>query len=70
MTIDLTDISVPTGSDISIMYETIPLAYDAVSYSAGLPILDTGSVIPHRDPSPNTVTMHTGGLALSGGPYS
>jgi uncharacterized repeat protein (TIGR01451 family)/fimbrial isopeptide formation D2 family protein len=70
VTIDLTDIFVPTGSDITITYETIPLAYDASSYSLGIPVLNTGSVVPHRDPSPNTVTMHTGSLALSGGPYT
>lgn len=40
-----------------------------MSYSGGMPLLDTGSIIHHGDLSPNTVTMHTGSLALSGGPY-
>lgn len=69
-TLDFTDISVPTGSDITIQYETLILAYDITNYSGSTHILNTSSVIPHRDPSPNTVTMHTGSLALSGGPYS
>lgn len=69
-TLDFTDIFVPTGSDITIQYETLVLAYDITNYSGSTHILNTSSVIPHRDPSPNTVTMHTGALALSGGPYA
>jgi hypothetical protein len=40
-----------------------------MSYSGGIPLLDTGSIIHHGDLSRNTVTMHTGSLAVSGGPY-
>lgn len=65
-TIDITDITVPTNTDVSIQYETIPLAYDIASYSGSTPILNTGSVVPHNDLSRNTVTMHTGTLALVG----
>jgi uncharacterized repeat protein (TIGR01451 family) len=68
-TLDITDITVPTWTDTTIQYETIPLAYDMSSYSAGIPVLASGSVIPHHDLSRNTVTMHTGGLALVGGPH-
>lgn len=63
-TLDITDVTVPTGTDISIVYETLPLAYDMSSYSGSTPVLDSGSVIPHHDLSRNTVTMHTGALAL------
>ena len=60
MTLDFSDIFVPTSSELLITYETVPLAYSAQSYSGGIPVLNTGAVIPHKDPSPNTVTMHTG----------
>ena len=65
-TIDITDITVPTGTDVSILYETIPLAYTIASYSGSTPILNSGSIVPHDDLSRNTVTMHTGALALVG----
>ncbi len=65
-TLDMTDITVPTGTNVSIQYQTLPLAYTLASYSGSTPILNTGSVVAHSALSRNTVTMHTGSLALSG----
>ncbi len=54
------------NTNVTIQYQTFPLAYTIASYSGSTPVLDTGSVIAHDTVSVNTVTMHTGGLALSG----
>lgn len=59
-TLDITDVTVPTNTDITIQYQSLPLAYTLSSYSGSTPILDTGTPLPHTDPSINTVTMHTG----------
>ena len=69
VTLDIVDITVPTGTNVQIQYQTLPVAYGISSYSGTTPILDTGSVVPHNDSSPNTVLMHTGASALVGGPY-
>lgn len=69
VTLDIVDITVPTGTNVQIQYQTLPVAYGISSYSGMTPILDTGSVVPHNDSSPNTVLMHTGASALVGGPY-
>lgn len=65
-TLDITDIAVPMNTDVTIQYQTLPLAYTIESYSGSSPVLDTGSVIAHDAVSVNTVSMHTGGLTLSG----